>query len=59
MKKQELKNFCTMSINCANCKRAKKGKWNKGLYFCICKKGELLDGNNQEHYENCPYYKQK
>ena len=59
MKDKGLKNYPTMSLNCANCKRAKNGKWIKGLYFCYCKKGNLIDPTNNEHYENCPFYKEK
>lgn len=52
-------NYPTKSENCANCKRAKSGRWGFGLYFCRCRKGKKLDCTNQEHYENCPYFKRK
>lgn len=56
---KEPKNYCTRSINCAKCKRAKKGHWSNGLFFCYCKKGELLDPRNEKHYENCPYMRER
>lgn len=56
---KQLFNYPTKSENCANCKRAKKGHWKLGLYFCSCDKGVKLDSSNQEHYNVCPYFKKK
>ncbi len=52
-------NYNTKSENCANCKRAKNGHWNKGLFFCYCKKGKGLEQTNNDHYEKCPFFKEK
>ena len=52
-------NYPTKSTNCANCKRAKYGRWYMGLYFCVCRKGKELDGLNPEHYEKCPNFIKK
>lgn len=56
---KQLFNYPTKSENCANCKRGESGHWELGLYFCSCSKGGKLDGNNQEHYNVCPYFKKK
>lgn len=52
-------NYPTKSDNCANCKRAKHGHWSRGLFFCSCRKGKRLDSANPEHYEKCPYFKER
>lgn len=56
---KDIYNYATKSENCASCKRAKHGRWNKGLFFCSCSKGKHLDSNNPEHYEKCPFMKTK
>ena len=59
MKTDKMFNYPTNSKNCARCKRGKHGFWKFGLLFVKCKKGKLLDPKNPEHYEKCPWFKER